>query len=291
MQAATPLHEHSAPVAGTEIHWVEIGQGEPVMLIHGSLCDYRYWRWQMSALSQGFRVVAPSLPGCWPDAVGASSASQNLTGQREDALADTRYSIARHVQAVVELCIQICGKQGVHLIGHSRGAQVAVEAALAMSGRVRSLVLADPGFQFTGEPQTRAVHNMVAQKLGLAPLDDVISEFVDSVNGSDTWRKTVPWFKDMVRSNAWTLLPQTKDMERCVDADQLGRAVDCPVLLVGGEHSPSRYGSRIQRLLEVWPHAHHEVVPRAAHGMNLANARHFNDVVLRFLRDAQETSW
>lgn len=285
MQASSkPVSQCHLQVADTDIHWLEAGEGDLLVLIHGSLCDYRYWRWQMPQFSELFRVIAPSLPGCWPQAVGSELQGGDSQTVRTAALADTRYSIERHVKAIVELCRHTAGNGRVHLLGHSRGAQVALEAALALPERVATLVLADPGFSFVGEPPTTAVHSTVAEKLGQAPLDDVIGEFVDAVNGPDTWRRTVPWFKEMVRANAWTLLPQLKDIHRTVDTSELARRLDCPVLLLSGEHSPARYGSRIEALLSVLPHAQHIVVPRAAHGMNLANARFFNDAVLKFLR-------
>ncbi|NLC37177.1 MAG: alpha/beta hydrolase, partial [Alcaligenaceae bacterium] len=257
-------------------------------LIHGSLCDHRYWRWQMPEFASHFRVVAPSLPGCWPEAVGSGFPPEtDHEVIRQAALADTRYSIERHVRAIVDLCRQADTATAIHLVGHSRGAQVALEAALAMPGRIKRLVLADPGFPFTDEPATQPIHAPIARKLGHAPLDEVIGEFVDAVNGADTWRRTVSWFKDIVRANAWTLLPQLNDIHRSIDRSALAEALTCPVLLVGGEYSPRRYGSRIEGLMEALPQARHRVVPRAAHGMNLANARYFNDAVLAFLRDEE----
>lgn len=270
MQAPT-FQERVVTVADTPVHYIEAGTGDPLLLIHGSLCDYRYWRWQMAALAQHFHVVAPSLPGCWPAAVGPEDDPER------------RYSVERHVRAVVELCEQLSPQQPVHLLGHSRGAQVAVEAALAEPARIGRLILADPGFPFTGEADAPPIHTRIAARLGTAALDDVLGEFVDTVNGPGTWRKTVSWFKEMVRDNAWTLVPQVRDMRRAVDADALTRALPGPVLLLSGEASPPRYGSRIEVLRRALPHAHYEVIARAAHGMNLANARDFNDVVLRFL--------
>ncbi len=73
-------------------------------------------------------------------------------------------------------------------------------------------------------------------------------------------------------------------MDRSIDAHGLGQAVTCPVLLIGGEFSPPRYGERIGRLAQALPRASGITIPRAAHGMNLANARHFNDAVLAFLQ-------
>lgn len=292
MLSTPSFNTHVGAAAGTRIHYIEAGSGELVMLIHGSLCDYRYWRWQMEAFSLSFHVVAPSLPGCWPEAVRCSAQSDGardgITPERATAAlqTDTRFSMEQHVQSVLDLCRQLSPDRPVHLVGHSRGAQVALEAALAMPGRVGRLVLADPGFPFADEATLPPMHAQIAARLGTAPLDDVISEFIDAVNGPGTWRRTVSWFKDMVRANAWTLTPQLKDIHRSVDARALSGALSGPVLLVGGEFSPPRYGSRIDRLGEVLPQARRVVISRAAHGMNLANARHFNDAVLHFLSDA-----
>jgi len=186
----------------------------------------------------------------------------------------------------MDLCARLSPDRPVHMVGHSRGAQVALEAAQAMPERVGALVLADPGFAFTDEPPIVPVHRAIAERLGQAPLDEVLADFVDTVNGPGTWRQTVSWFKDMVRANAWTLLPQLADMGRCVDLDGLAQTLRGPVLLVGGELSPPRYGTRIDALMKALPQATRVVVPKAAHGMNLANARYFNETVLNFLRSA-----
>ncbi len=286
MPTPPPIFEYVTQVAETQVHYIEAGHGDLLLLIHGSLCDFRYWRWQIPEFSNHFRVLVPSLPGCWPDAVGSAFISgTDPQIMRETALADSRYSIERHVRAVVELCEQADTETGIHLVGHSRGAQVALEAALAMPGRIKRLVLADPGFPFSDEPITEPIHAPIARSLGQAPLDEVIGAFVDAVNGANTWRRTVSWFKDMVRANAWTLLPQLNDIHRSIDLNTLAEALTCPVLLVGGEYSPPRYGSRIKALMQALPQSRHLLVPRAAHGMNLANARYFNDEVLAFLRD------
>ena len=285
--ASTPISDRHALLGGTSVHWLDAGVGDVLVLIHGSLCDYRYWRWQIPAFSARYRVIAPSLPGCWPEPVGSAHDLMDTAAVRLAAMDDDRYSMEGHIQAVVELCQTTGGNQRVYLLGHSRGAQVALETALALPESVAGLILADPGFSFDDEPPTPAIHTPIAQKLGHAPLDEVLGEFVDTVNGPDTWRRTVPWFKKMVRANAWTLLPQLKDMHRSVDTARLKHDLDCPVMLVSGEHSPPRYGSRVDRLLQTLPGSQHVVVPGAAHGMNLANARYFNDVVMNFLSACQ----
>ncbi len=286
MQSIPSFTEHVTQAADTRLHYIQAGQGDLLILIHGSLCDYRYWRWQMGQFSTAFEVVAPSLPGCWPEAVAPNASGGGDPNDASMRSADTPYDMERHVKAIVDLCAALSPQRQVRLLGHSRGAQVALEAALALPERIAGLILADPGFPFTDEPQVHPVHARIAQNLGSAPLDEVIGEFVDAVNGEGTWRQTVSWFKEMVRANAWTLLPQLRDIDRGIDAPSLTSTLACPVLLLGGEFSPPRYGERIARLLQALPRARHVTIPRAAHGMNLANARRFNEVVLEFLREA-----
>lgn len=290
MSPALSLTKHVNIVVNLPVHHVETGKGELVLLIHGSLCDYRYWRWQMEAFSGYFRVAAISLPGCWPEAVdervmlATPTRHGSLQSEQNGApIWDMPFSMERHVQAVVDLCQRLSPDGPIHLVGHSRGAQVALEAALALAGRVGRLVLADPGFPFTSEPVKQAVHAQIAARLGTAPLDDVLAEFIDTVNGPGTWRQTVSWFKNMVRANAWTLVPQMRDIHRGILLESLPQLLHSPLLLVGGEFSPQRYGSRIDALKATLPQARRVIVPQAAHGMNLGNARYFNDAVLKFL--------
>ena len=271
-----PHTDHELTVAGTRVHYIEAGSDttatrDTLVLIHGSLCDYRYWRWQFDELARHFHVVAPSLPGCWPAALTAESDR-------------SPYSMARHVDAIVELCGKLSPAGKVHLLGHSRGAQVAMEAALARPQGVATLTLADPGFSFTDEPVQAPVHTQIAKKLGTAALDDVLQEFVDAVNGAGSWKRTVRWFKDMTRANAWTLAAQVSDIDQAVDAQRVASSASWPVLLVSGELSPPRYANRIARLQQLLPDARHVTVPKAAHGMNLANAPFFNEMLRRFLQ-------
>ena len=131
------LIEKTISLPDTDIHYTEAGQGSVLLLIHGSLCDYRYWRWQIPALSRAHNVIAPSLRGYWPQAL-----------QQEDP----GFSIRQHAEDMARFVERIRNGRPVHILGHSRGAQVALEMALRNPNAIDGLVLADPGFSFEGEP-------------------------------------------------------------------------------------------------------------------------------------------
>ena len=44
----------------------QAGEGELLLFVHGSLCDYRYWQPQLAGLSKHYRCVAVSLTHYWP---------------------------------------------------------------------------------------------------------------------------------------------------------------------------------------------------------------------------------
>jgi len=169
------------------------------------------------------------------------------------------------------------------VIGHSRGAQVAIELAIQAPHLCRSLTLADPGFRFADEPETPVFYADAVARLHDGDTEGALAQFIDTVNGDDTWRKMVGWFKDMVRDNAATLLSQIHEANRAVDPQAIARLI-CPVLLIGGAQSPAKYGTRLDRLQQLLPQAHRTRIALAAHGMNLANPRAFNRAVLEFIQ-------
>ncbi|OWT54235.1 alpha/beta fold hydrolase [Candidimonas nitroreducens] len=248
------------------------GAGPAVLLVHGSLCDYRYWRWQLPALGARYRVLAPSLRGYWPAAY---------------TRADPRFNVEQHARDLADFIRLQPGASPVHLLGHSRGARVALELACNNPELLRSLTLADPGFPAAGDPAPPAFHYDAVRRLEQGDIEGALAEFVDTVNGPDTWRRMVGWFKTMVRDNAGTLLSQVREAGLPFDMARV-QALECPVLLLGGADSPPRYGRRQDTLQAVLRDVERAVIPQAAHGMNLANPLAFNRCVLDFLdRHAQ----
>src|SRR6202040_463813 len=92
--------------------YIELGQGEPLVCIHGSLCDFRVWSPVLGPLSLRHQVIAPSLRDYFPD--------------RWDG-AGAEFTVARHVDDVIAF---IESKGGaVNLLGHSRGGHIAFRVA------------------------------------------------------------------------------------------------------------------------------------------------------------------
>ena len=111
---------------GARIAYDVHGAGEPaVVLIHGWCCNRTHWRAQLAPLARRGRVVALDLAG---------------HGESGSARTDwTPAAFGADVAAVVE----DSGATEVILVGHSMGADVALEAARVLPERVRGIVWVD----------------------------------------------------------------------------------------------------------------------------------------------------
>jgi non-heme chloroperoxidase len=115
-------------VNGVELHYVERGQGIPVVLIHGGLADYREWSRQMERFAQSYRVIAYSRRYNYPNQAREIAPDHSALVEAED--------LAAFLHA---LDLDRC-----HIVGYSYGAFTALCLALAHPEVVRALVLAEP---------------------------------------------------------------------------------------------------------------------------------------------------
>ena len=256
-------------VDGYPLHYLEMGEGDPVLLVHGSLCDCRYWKPQMAPLARGRRVIAVSLRHYWPSNSQADDGS---------------FSVEQHAEDLASL-IQAKGLPFAHVVGHSRGGRVALELALRHPGLVRSMVLADPGVHFADEGAVPARSTFVTEATDRVKAGDIeggLGLFVDSVNGENTWARMVEGFRNMARENAHTLPGQAIEPRVSLSEDRL-RGASAPALLIGGAASPARYGQVLDRLASALPNSERLTIQGAAHGMNLAKPHSFNTALIKFL--------
>ncbi|WZB66570.1 alpha/beta hydrolase [Achromobacter xylosoxidans] len=192
----------------------------------------------LSLLEVADGAAGPLVPGA--GGVPAALLARNLGWRRRG------FSVAQHGADVLAFIDQVAG-QPAHLVGHSRGGRVALEAALARPDALRSLTLADPGLPLPGDNDLRGGFRQRALELIRdGALEEGLALFVDTVTGPDTWQRMVPWFKEMVRDNAGTLFGQARETPATLSPEQIG-SLALPTLLIGGALSPRptrRYSTR-----------------------------------------------
>ena len=260
--------------SGISVPYVISGSGEPLVFVHGSLCDYRYWISQTEFLSKHFLCVSVSLSHYWP---------------ADDAVIQSEFGWKTHVAELAEF-IAAMNLGPVHLVGHSRGGCVAFHVAREYPRLVKTLTLADPGgpLQIDGMPEaslppaTNVLRTKVADLIENGAIDAGLELFVDSVSMPGFWRKSPASFRTMAIDNAATLPKQFRDPLPAYSRDA-ARDVKCRTLLIEGEKSPRMFRNNVEKLADWIDYADKQTIAGASHGMNVAKPGVFNRLVHAFV--------
>lgn len=155
------------------IEWEEVGEGPPVLLIHG--LGYGRWGWEplVPTLKERFRVITFDNRGIGESSVpeGPYSAAQ-MAG---DALA----------------VLDAAGAGQAHLVGASLGGMIAQELALSHPDRVDRLVLiaSHPGAPH-GYPMPEVTVQLMTEAQALPP-EEALHRFVVNALGPEPDRSVV----------------------------------------------------------------------------------------------------
>lgn len=119
-------HSFTIEHDGIRMHVLALGQGEPVLLVHGFGASADGWYFNTKPLSQRFRVYAMDLPG-----FGRSSKV-------------SRPGFLPFLTEWLVRLLDLNGHAGAHLVGSSMGGAIALQFALSHPERLHRLTLVDP---------------------------------------------------------------------------------------------------------------------------------------------------
>jgi len=264
----------STMIDGFELNYAESGAGEPVVLIHGTLGDQRYWAPQMAPFGAQYRTLALSMRHCWP-------------GAWPDAGGD--FTIDRHV-ADVAAFIRGLDAGPVRLVGHSRGGHIAFRVAERHPDLIRALVLAEPGGELdeslgakpAGTGQQAGAFARGAALIGAGDIEGGLQIVAEHTGGPGAWEKRTERRKAIGRDNARTLLGQVAENRRRYSR-AAAEAIAAPTLLVVGLRTLPNFVAIADALERSIKRCERVGIPDAAHPMSEENPTAFNAAVLAFL--------
>ena len=244
------------------------GTGAPLVLIHGVGMQAAFWQPQIEALSTRFDVIAIDMLGH-----GASR------------LPPVDATLGDYASQLLEL-LDVLGVERAHLVGHSMGALVAIEFALAHPERTRSVVAMNAVFCRT--PQQRDAIDARLAALASGSLDDSRD------------RTLSRWFGDPVPPAARHAASVTRAMLESVDATGYARtyrvfahgdavhrerlgALRPPALFLTGEDDPNSSPAMSRTMAALAPLGRAEVVPGERHMMSVTSPERINASLLAFL--------
>lgn len=124
-----------------ELYQECIGNGTPVLLIHGVLSDHTFFAGVAHHLSNHCRVISYDRRG-YGESPSADGTDHSLGTQAEDA-----YRVLKRFT-----------DEPACVVGHSAGAHIALELAIRCPQSVKSLVLIEPSLGSHPEDQERLTH-------------------------------------------------------------------------------------------------------------------------------------
>jgi len=119
-----PFRSHELVLDGHRYHYLDEGQGEPLLLVHGNPTWSFYWRNLVQGLRANHRVIVPDHIGC-----GLS-----------DKPGDYNYRLAQHVENLARLVREL-DLRNITLVAHDWGGAIGVGAALAEPARFSRFIL------------------------------------------------------------------------------------------------------------------------------------------------------
>ena len=119
------VEQHYADNNGTRLHYVTLGEGEPVVFVHGFPDFWYTWRHQMEALAPHFKVIAIDMR------------AYNLSDKPEGI---QNYKM-QHLLDDIRAVIKDTGEQKVTLVGHDWGGAISWHFAMRHQQQVERLII------------------------------------------------------------------------------------------------------------------------------------------------------
>ncbi len=274
MTRSTQPEAGFAQVNGTQLYYEMLGEGHPLVLIHGGYMDRRMWDDQFHAFAKHYRVIRYDVRG-----FGKSELPPAPYADRQD-LSDL---------------LNYLGVEKTYLLGLSLGGIIAIDFTLEHPDMVDALILVGspvPGFPvellYTEE-------QLKQQRLRWAAFANAIKErnlstMVDALMQDPTLvpSPNYPAARQRVRNNlseysfVWVLDPAPKQDLDPPAYERLTEIHAPTLIMLGGEDDP-RLFKDADKLAQDIAGASRVTIAETHHMPNMEKPEEFNAIVLDFL--------
>jgi pimeloyl-ACP methyl ester carboxylesterase len=252
-----------AEVNGAKLYYEVMGEGRPLVLIHGGGIDSRMWDDHFKVYAEHYKVIRYDLRG---------SGKSDVPTKRWSHVEDLR-SLLRFLRV-----------DNVYLLGLSRGAQVSADFIFEYPDMVDALILASPNLD--GPPsayESPGAREAAREDISLAVDELMKNPYQIPQRQYEAARRKM---RVMLADNAMVSLFIYRNfhLQRPeLPATRRISAIRVPTLLiVGGNDHPDALAN-YARETELIPGARKVVIPGANHVAPLEKPEEFNRIVLGFL--------
>jgi pimeloyl-ACP methyl ester carboxylesterase len=281
-------HQRWLRVAGRAVNVIELGEGPPLLFLHGHSGRWANWLENIPHFARTRRVVALDLPGFGASEMPAGGVS-----------------IENYARVLDEAC-GLLGIDAAAVVGNSMGGFAVAELAIKFPERVERLVLVSAAGLSTGYmgvsseflrrrsvamfarainayaaiPEARAQTLMRRRRLRRRVLDIVAAH---------PERLPAPICAELLRGSGMPAAPDATDAVMTYDFRHRVTEIACPTLIVWGAKDrvvPVASAHDYERLI---PDTRKEIFADTGHVAMVERPARFNRVLQQFLEEAPAT--
>ncbi len=259
--------ERTTEVDGRRVRHLEAGAGRPVVLIHAFPLSADMWRSQLERVPDGWRLLAPDLPGFGPHADGSVQSMDDM---------------ARRVEA----WMTAAGIDRAVIGGVSMGGYVTLALFRLAPGRFTGVVLANTkagADTAEGRAARDAMSALVREQGAAAVADQMLPKLL-----GETTRRSRPDLETLVRGLIAANRPDgiagaIGAMKGRPDSTALLAQIDRPALVIAGSEDTLIPASEAALLHERLPSSRLVTIPGAGHLSSLEAPDEFSAALAAFL--------
>ncbi len=261
-----PFKTGMAEVNRTNLYYEVMGEGHPVVLIHGGLLDCRMWEGQFNKFASRYKVIR-----------------YDIRGYGKSAPAKGRYSHGKDLNELLKF-LQV---EKAHIIGLSLGGTVAIDLALDHPEKVASLILtsaAPVGFRSQDDELTKKTL-AIYEAARTNRHDEAVKLWLEHPVFKTVNLRFKPKINRMIIDNlpSW-ILPQDNNIIWSAPpaVERLSAIKASTLIIVGDKDVPDiiKAADMLESQIGV---AIKMVITGAGHHINIEKPRQFNHIVLDFL--------
>lgn len=255
------------------LHYLEAGSGDrALVLLHAFPLHAAMWERQLADLSDGWRVIAPDLPG-----FGQSDPLPDPNEPSLEALADAVAGLLDHL-----------GLSQVVLGGLSMGGYTAFVFARHHRPRLRALVLADTraGADSSEVRERRTKQQGEVRERGTAELvETLLGNLLTEETHAQRHEIVEHARRLMLDASPGAVIAALEAMKRRSDASEDLAGLDVPTLILVGDKDASAPVDVAEEMAQHLPNARLAIIPDAGHLSNLEQPKAFNAELKAFLNE------
>jgi len=263
-----------ADVKGIKTHYHEDGQGEPLLLIHGSgpgVSAWANWRLVFPLLSQHFHLYAPDVVGF---------------GYTERPK-DIQYSVNVWVEHMINF-VETMNLEKVSIIGNSMGGALALHIANRRPDLVKKLILmGSAGIEFPITEELDAVWGYTPSIENMKKIIGIMSNDPSMGENDNLVKMRYEASIQEGFQESYSAMfppPRQKHVNALALTEEQFRAIEIPVLLIHGrEDRVIPLDKTSWKLSQIVPDAQLHVFPNCSHWVQIEKTEFFAGQVIEFL--------